>query len=324
MNWTGFLDDYSIEYVTRSRNTRRGEISIQCPFCGDDDPSMHCGISLEKDAWGCLRDPSHRGLMPHRLVAALLGISNKQADTIVKRYSRTDPTQFIFNPLNLDDKPFTEVLPKATLVSPELQPPSEWSAIKAMGSTCRFWRYLQMRGFHAPAAVIEDYRLKCCLTGRWKDRLIFPLYHDERLIGWTGRALVNPLGAPRYLASGDAIKKTLFNYDGLTGGKLLFLCEGPFDAMKLDHYGKARLTHATCGFGTQLSIDQIYLIRQLTKRYDRVIVMFDFGAFAPASIAADWIWRGNVVNWTVPEGFKDPGELKPDDVHSLITAAWPT
>jgi len=32
MDWVRLLDDSNIEYVSRGKNTKRGEISVRCPF----------------------------------------------------------------------------------------------------------------------------------------------------------------------------------------------------------------------------------------------------------------------------------------------------
>jgi hypothetical protein len=32
MEWMSFLNDANIEYVTRGPNTKKGEVSVRCPF----------------------------------------------------------------------------------------------------------------------------------------------------------------------------------------------------------------------------------------------------------------------------------------------------
>src|SRR5437773_2381680 len=91
MNWEKLLSNNGIEYVTSGSNTKRGEISVKCPFCGDDDPSEHMGISLTKDVWGCHRNAQHRGKNLRRLISALLGCSSSQAAIIVQQYNQSDP-----------------------------------------------------------------------------------------------------------------------------------------------------------------------------------------------------------------------------------------
>src|ERR1700690_250170 len=91
MDWIRFLDENNIHYVTRGPNTKRGEVSVHCPMCGDEDPSEHLGINLQTEKWGCLRDQSHRGKSARTLIKAMLGCSSPQAGLIVRQYSHSDP-----------------------------------------------------------------------------------------------------------------------------------------------------------------------------------------------------------------------------------------
>src|SRR5580765_4061889 len=90
MNWVEFFTTNSINYVTRGPNTKRGEASVKCPWCADD-PSEHLGVNLTTDAWGCLRNPAHRGKSPVYLIMGLLHCSHNQAELIHKQYNIADP-----------------------------------------------------------------------------------------------------------------------------------------------------------------------------------------------------------------------------------------
>ncbi len=308
MDWLELFNSHSIEYVERGSNTKRGEISVKCPFCGDDDPSQHLGISLTNDLWGCHRDATHRGKSPIRLISALLGCTYSQARLIAGQYSAPDPASFdALPPLNL-----TSEAPRGNTAPPSLTMPPEFRRIK----TGRFWLYLRGRGFVKPDRVVAEYQLKCAVTGRFKDRVIIPLYQNGNLIGWTGRAIINPVSAPRYLSSGEAVKKTIFNEDELrAGGDLLFVTEGPFDALKVDYYGQPLGARATCGFGTSLSIDQLAIIAGLP--FKRKVILFDKGALEQAWNTCNWL--SGVEIGTLPEGVDDPGEMDERSVAKLIT-----
>src|SRR5258706_108308 len=91
MDWRRFLEENNITFVDRGPNTKRGEVSIQCPMCGQDDPSEHLGINLQTGKWGCHRDANHRGKASRTLIKAILGCSSQQAGLIVKQYSHSDP-----------------------------------------------------------------------------------------------------------------------------------------------------------------------------------------------------------------------------------------
>lgn len=321
MDWVRFLDENNIHYVTRGPNTKRGEVSINCPMCGEDDPSEHLGINLQTGKWGCHRDGNHRGKASRTLIKAILGCSSPQAGLIVKQYSHSDPDT-LEAALSVLEADYNNVIhheedlvkqAKHQMLGPQFK---DFNHIKPRGITKRFFTYLADRGYDNPHNIIERYDLRCALTGRYKDRIIIPIRKGGELLGWTSRAIGSPKNAPRYLASSEDVKTTVFNYDDLKkGGERLFIVEGPFDAIKIDNHN---FTHApdvehtisyraTCTFGTSLTVSQIALLRSLVGKYEEAWVLFDRGAEGPAENLATWLGIKTV---TLPDGIDDPGELK--------------
>jgi DNA primase len=225
---------------------------------------------------------------------------------IVAQYSESDPGLF--------DSDHAQI--ESTL-APEIKP--EFRVISPRGATAKFWGYLEARGFKQPEALIFQFSLQCSLTGRFKDRLIIPLYREGSMVAWTGRALGEPKIAPRYLSS-RLVKTTILNEDVLftVGAGTLFVVEGPFDAMKLDHYGWTYGARATCTFGTTISTDQLVLIKRLAKRFSRVVVLFDQDAVEQAYAALDWLQAPNVSLGQLPSGVKDPGAMSSTDIERFI------
>lgn len=302
MDWVGFLNDNQIEYVTRGPNTARDHVSIRCPWCAEDDPSQHLGIALSGEGWGCLRNGAHRGRKPSRLISVLLGVSYTEAQVIEAQYGKSDPDALPGLLGDLSESVQTEEIP-------------DFWHITRTGSSAKFWTYLKNRGFDDPKEAIEQYHLKCCLMGRFKDRLIIPFYRDHQLIAWTGRAIGRVLQAPRYLSS-RLVKTTIFNEDELRrGGNQLFIVEGPFDALKLDFYGQQYGARATCVFGTALSMDQVVILSALSKRFQRLVILFDADAVEPSWEAAHWL---NAQIGTLPDDTKDPGELTEPQIRRLV------
>jgi hypothetical protein len=315
MDWVAFLDAHDVAYITGGPNTRKGQISIQCPWCGTDDPSEHLSISLSKDAFGCWRNSQHSGRKPYSLVAALLGCSFSQARLTVQQFSAPDPA-------TLDDVMTALGTPAVPVQQPfqaEGLPP-EFRPIKPTGLTSRFWRYLEGpdRGFDNIPELIKRYDLLCCQTGRWKDRVIIPLYKDAELLGWTARAIQKTVNAPRYLSSSPAIKTILFNEDELLkGGEALYITEGPFDAIKVDYYGTEFGKRATCLFGVNPTASQIGALLPLLRRFTNVKILFDAEAFEAALHLSDWLSAKNVLIESLPPGVKDPGNLTRQQVQQL-------
>ncbi len=311
MDWVRFLDENNIGYVTRGPNTKRGEVSVHCPMCGDDDPSEHLGVNIQNGYWGCLRDQSHRGKSARTLIKAILGCSSTQAGLIVKQYSRSDPDGLEGALTALEADTMGVINHDEDLVQqahnqkfgPQFK---DFNRIKVRGITRRFYDYLGGR-FFTPLEIIQHYDLRCCLTGRYKDRIIIPVRLNEELLGWTSRAIAVTKSAPRYLMSSEAVKTTIYNYDELKeGGKRLFIVEGPFDAIRVDNHLRHLKVRATCTFGTSVTISQIALLRSLVKKYESTWVLFDVGADGPAQNLADWV---GCKTTSLPSGVKDPGEL---------------
>lgn len=325
MEWQRFLDENNIHYVTRGPNTKRGEVSIQCPMCGEEDPSEHLGINLTTSKWGCHRDASHRGKSARTLIKALLGCSSQQAQYIIRQYSHSDPDTLdaALAILEADAGSIAHHDLREKVKSQRLDPQfKDFSHIKPRGITRRFYDYIENRNLDDVPSLIARYELRCALVGRYKDRIILPVRHSGELLGWTSRAIGAVKNAPRYLMSNEDVKTTVFNYDGIkSGGERLFIVEGPFDAIAIDNHN---FTHpmeddgvsfrATCTFGTSPTISQIAVLRALVKRYDEAWVLFDKGADGPGSELAQWIGAKQAY---LPPTVEDPGELKPAHLKQL-------
>lgn len=317
MDWIQLFDDNNVDYVTKGPNTKRGEVSIQCPYCGDDDPSHHLGVSLTVERWGCHRSADHRGRSPVRLIAVVLGCSYTRAKLLERQYSRPDPDNLAsaLEALEGSEAPAPAKAPPLTL-------PANFQRIESVGPTSRFYHYITSRGFErfATPSVIDRYALRCATTGRYKDRIIFSFYERSRLMGWTGRAISAPEWAPRYLSSGPEIKETVFNYNAIrlhNPQYVLCVCEGPFDALKLDFYGRKHNLRATCIFGTSMTMDQIWILNRLARNYKHTYVLMDPEAIEASFGAKDWLTHRNVSVAHLLQGIEDPGAMTKDQVEAF-------
>lgn len=326
MDWVALLEANNVEYVSRGPNTKRGEVSIRCPFCGDDDPSTHMGINLTTGTWGCLRNSRHRGRSTEWLLQHLLRISNHQAKLVVRQYDAADPDSELPDPATMFDAPA-----EAEAAPVVLEMPNDFRRIDYRQALTRpYWSYLERRGFEHPENMIRYYKLRCALIGRWKGRIIFPIYKDGVLIAWTGRAITPLQTAPRYLTNeGNTIKTTVMNYDKLMreGGRLLSVVEGPVDALKVDYFGKPLGARATAVFGTSITGDQMLDLNRLAKRFDRVVILMDPDAVEAAFDLSEWLVGGNISVGSLPDGIEDPGAATPQQVVSYthdMLKRWPS
>src|SRR5882672_11339016 len=160
MDWVQLFENNSVDYETKGPNTKRGEVSVQCPFCGEDDPSAHMGISLTSERWGCHRSADHRGRSPARLISAVLGCTFQQAKLIERQYSRPDPDNLTSA---LEALGATE--PAPVIKKQPLTLPAQFRSISKLGIAARFWSYLNDRGFEGFDAgkVKNKYGLRCAV-----------------------------------------------------------------------------------------------------------------------------------------------------------------
>ena len=332
-NWQRFLDDHRIPYTMGGKNVTRGNIGLQCPFCGSADPSQHMGINPANGKWNCWRDRTHRGRKPHRLIQRLLGCSYDRAAQIVGSGVRADPNSFSeraarFRALQQHERVASEGYASIPM-------PDKFKHINLSDRTARFADYLtNVRGFERSSikALIDYYDLRGCTYGGWKARLIVPITMNEKLVNWQGRSIYQEAEVryrslstnPEHKVDDDDpvaavnIKDCLFPFDPVyNGGKVLYIVEGSMDSLKVDFYGKEVGVRATCIFSLDIREEQGYLLRELSEGFDRTILMLDEGAYAQGMRLKRML--PGVIDKVrrVPFKSEDPGELTPDQVVSL-------
>jgi 5S rRNA maturation endonuclease (ribonuclease M5) len=70
-----------------------------------------------------------------------------------------------------------------------------------------------------------------CPENGYRDRVILPFYHNNNIVGWTGRKIID--GKPKYLT--DTQPGYVFNIDTqLYDRKYVIVVEGQFDAIAVD------------------------------------------------------------------------------------------
>jgi hypothetical protein len=209
----------------------------------------------------------------------------------------------------------------------KLEFPKKFKRIDPGGITDRFFDYISSRGFTEEEAleVCDRYRLRCCLTGDWKDRIIVPIYLDGKLISWTGRSIhKNAFLRYRNLEVEESViqtKHALFNFDeafGIRPGDTLYILEGPFDVIKLDYYLRGTNNRAVGMFNMTPTEEQVSLFSDLKDAYKRFVVLLDNGElFSSTKLLSTLSFLGNIRLGSLPKGVKDPGDLTEEQVMEL-------
>lgn len=332
-SWQRFCDDRGIRYLTSGAHTSKGNIEIACPLCNDGAERMGLKLDPRKPYYSCWRNPEHSGRNPVRLIALLLHCSYAEAENIV---AAADASSKIDDYEAVAAGIYSEKAPPAETQEPEvLKMPSEFHHFSDRGGDAYF-EYLRSRGFNYPDEFADRYDLRFCRIGYFSLRIVLPVYWRQQLVSWTARDITGKTELRYRTLSSDAktakhqgatgpallpLKSVVYNGDkARAGGRTLFVCEGPFDALKIDWYAKE--DHAVAVFGMP-ERKQLVALFELALGFDRVAVVLDLGAQGSAlTLAADLDGCGRPVKTLqLLGGVKDPGVLGPIGVSRLCRRA---
>jgi len=187
----------------------------------------------------------------------------------------------------------------------------------------RFHDYLDRRGFdHAQQGIMTElYGLRCALIGQFKNRVVFPIHEGKKIVGYTGRAIDG--GNLRYLSHPGATVKQHLLWENLlaSGGRKLYVAEGPFDALKVDYVSRISSLpdRATCTFGVNVMPSQIEKLQMLAPEFDRLVILFDNDAYGKALLLQQELRSTGLAARVerVPEGVQDPGAMSWKNVLDL-------
>lgn len=329
-DWLMLLREQRIPYADRGPNVKRGEVNVQCPFCGSADPSKHMGLNLVTGWWSCWRNRAqHSGKSPLRLIMALLRVPYGRAREIAglgEEY--VDPEGFDALAARLMRREGIEARPEQVRRRRLYLDGAEFAPLRDAGRTRRHWNYLRdERGFDDDedvALLCDLYELRAGVSGAWKDRVVLPYRQDGELVTWTGRAIGPSSMRYRDLDIDESLvkpKETLYNHDAIAeGGLALVLVEGPLDVLKLDFYGRLYGVRAVGLSTNSITEDQAYLLHAAVDRFRRVLVMMDnastLGVVDSMRMKQNLRFFGEdaVQIVPVPAGRKDAGECRPREL----------
>jgi len=333
-DWQRWLDRNGIPYSTTGRNIARGHLVLHCPFCGRADEGQHLEVNLHGRGWRCFRQPRiHKGRNPTKLVQALLGCSWEAAAAIAGSGAGL-PNDFFQTVKNKMDPPKSRPARKLTL-------PSEFKPFEVIEGTIKpsaklFYEYMKKRGFRVPDIDImtEWYDLRYCTSGPYKGRIIFPVYHDRKLMTWTGRTIYPSVelryktlstdrekseaeGMPQ--ASGSITEYLLWHDDLLNSdADTIVLVEGPMDALKVSVLGYEHGIFSTCFFTMQPSVTQIDLLHSILPKYKHKYLLLDPGTLPTSIRVAGELSSLGVKIRQVPSGVEDPGTMTMQDLLEIV------
>jgi len=186
------------------------------------------------------------------------------------------------------------------------------------------------------AEIAGLYELHYALAGPFAYRVIIPVYTNEGLTTWTGRSIVDGEKLRYKTLSCDAekakeqqlpvakapITDCLFNELDLSksNGKLLLICEGPMDAIRVDYAGVMAYkgVRSTCLFGKRIHDAQIDKLIFLKEQFERIVLVLDTDAEMDTAYMEERMQPFGIDSTYLPKQYKDPGAMSFDAIEALI------
>lgn len=316
-DWPSFLQQNNIHHVASGPNVSKGNIAIRCVWCGSADDSQHLVINLNGQGFKCWRDRSHSGRNPARLIQALLNCSWDQANVIAGQ-GKSLPNDFM-------SKVKASLMKQEPIqVENKLKFSSDFKKFSKLPSCKIYLDYIMSRGF--TIADTQKYNVYYASQGLYKGRVIFTVMYEGKLVGWTGRT-VYPSQNARYktltndkekadeqgeIPAPRPISDFLLFYDRLvvSDANTIVLCEGPFDAWKVNCIGEYLGVVATCFFTSSMSKQQVNLLHGLLPKFENKLLLLDQNTFSKATRIGKDLTALDVVIKKLPAHISDPGEIK--------------
>ena len=253
MNFEKMFKDYHVDYSTK---INRGWVNVECPYCTSEHP-LHLGFNPAGDYCTCWNCGGHD--LKHTL-SKVLAVPYNDVDEIMTHYEGRGGMLMQLN--------------KKVAKAKHLELPSD-------SFTSAERKYLLSRNF-SPRFLHEKYGVVGGgIAGRWKFRIIIPVYLNGKLVSWTGRSILDKQTLkekeiPRYknLSIEESvinIKECLFNIDNCNDSKVI-LTEGAFDVMRFGSLSPSKKDNIMCSMGTELTQNQVKII---AERFDKVFIIFD-------------------------------------------------
>lgn len=282
-----YVNDYNIPIPDTSKNTGRNWINIQCPFCNDQ--KNHLGFNTTNNYFHCWKCPDPGFHKIEDVIKKLTPFEN--IEYILKKYDS----------YQIYESRIIKKLKKEKV-----------KKIKLPGEKLKLIHknYLIKRKYNVTSLEQKYKLLGTTHVGKYKYRLVIPIYFDNQLVTFQTRALRK--SSSRYINCDPenevkAIKHIIYNIDNCKRNYCV-LTEGVFKVFRLGDNSCAAL-------GKNYTKIQLNI---LAERFKKVYVFFDpdkYGQDKAIKICNELHNLGvetyNIVNDLAPDDMaqKDADEL---------------
>jgi DNA primase len=211
-----FLEDNDIYHRFSGENVGRGWVGFRCPFCEGD--KEHGGVNLTHKHFSCFQ--CAESASPPKLIKQIFNCSWAKAYEVLRNYLNRDTALSSWAKTPRDrGQPLRPV-----------QLPALTGPLSGPGG-----HYLSSRGFN-PEAIEAKYGVKeSGPLGKYKFRLIIPVYFKKELVSFTSRDYTGK-GEPKYKAQpvDEAmipVSDCLYNIDTIKDD--ILIVEGPADVWRM-------------------------------------------------------------------------------------------
>ena len=289
-----FCQDFNISIAHENhKHSREGWMNVECPRCSGN-PGYHLGHSLHEGNFVCWRC----GFMPQlEAIQRLSNTSWREAKQILRKYGGSAKQKRVRN-ARVEEKDIDVEFPKGTV---PLRKPHR--------------KYLEKRNFDSDRIeYIWGIKSTKRMTGFYGDRIVAPIYYNNRLISYQCRA-TDDNAEQKYLACparGERRphKTVLYGYDMSATGTVVVV-EGVTDVWRLG-------PGAVATFGVKYKAEQVLLL----SKFKRVFILFDEtdsqAIKQGQKLAIDLGLMGVHAEQVWTQTDCDPGELSDDDSKYLM------
>lgn len=269
---------------------KRGWLHFRCPFCQDD--LFHLGF--HNSTWTCFR------------------CGKKKQSQILRYVFHTELSQALSFKKKGVNTP-SVILRKKEFQAPikltKTIPSKAWNYLKEERKFEDIYSLQTTWDFYFPA--IMD------IAGKWKYRIIVPIYLDGKMVSWFGRDYTNKQ-ENRYEFPPDEMnvvnpKDVIYGLDLANPDLPLVLVEGPLDVWKLGPQSGG-------AFGTSLTDGQIQLLKK--KGFNHLILVGDNDEPGIQAVEHHFsmltILGFDVQMTNISSRYKDPGQMEDETARKFM------
>lgn len=257
-----------------------------CPFHPDKNPSL--SVSPRLGIFHCFSSGCGVGGNVAKFISLFEGLSYNQALAIIARKvgknhlvpEVTEAAEDIFEINQIVGDLYSQVLFGSSRLNKRAREflrdrriTQETARLFGLGYSPNSWTWLTSRGLNRKL-LLKSRLIKSTEAGHFRDffknRIIFPIHHRKKLVGFTGRTLGTAKKIPKYLNSGESdwYKKREVIYGWHVNGnnirrsKQVVIVEGQFDLLQLY---QREITNSIAISGSHFGVKQAAFIKQNVK-----------------------------------------------------------